>query len=87
MARKAEIISFKVDGALAEALGAIDNRSDFIRKALLQALGNVCPVCQGTGTLTVHQMEHWSDFARHHHVEECSSCHETHLVCDHESHE
>lgn len=84
MARKAEIISFKVDGALAEALATIDNRSDFIRKALLQALGNACPVCQGTGTLTVHQMEHWAAFSQHHHMETCDSCNESHIVCDHE---
>ncbi len=83
-ARKEEIITFKVDEALAEAMSGIRNRSDFIRQAILSALGNICPVCNGTGTLTPAQMQHWNEFTRHHHVETCESCHETHLVCDHE---
>lgn len=82
--KREEVITFKVDGALAEALSGISNRSDFIRRAILEALGNSCPVCQGTGRLTVKQMEHWQEFNRHHHVEQCETCHEAHLVCDHE---
>lgn len=82
--RKEEIITFKVDESLAEALAGLRNRSDFIRQAILAALGNACPVCSGTGTLTVSQMRHWEAFTAHHHVEFCDECHETHLVCDHE---
>lgn len=82
--RKEEIITFKVDEALAEALSGVPNRSAFIRQAVLEALGNSCPVCQGTGVLTVRQMEHWQEFSVHHHVEDCDTCHEPHLVCIHE---
>ena len=82
--RKEEVITFKVDEELAEALAGIRNRSDFIRQAVLSALGNTCPVCNGTGTLTVPQMRHWEEFTAHHHVEFCQDCHEAHLVCDHE---
>jgi hypothetical protein len=53
-------------------------------EAVLDALGNACPVCAGTGSLTIAQMEHWKEFTAHHHVESCSDCHEAHLVCDHE---
>lgn len=83
-ARKHEIITFKVDESLAEAMSGIENRSAFIRDAILAALGNTCPVCRGTGILTVAQQGHWEDFTRNHHVAECKECHEAHLVCDHE---
>ena len=82
--RKEEIITFKVDERLSQALAGIENRSAFIRDALLAALGNTCPVCRGTGILTVSQQAHWHDFAEHHHVQQCDECNEAHLVCDHE---
>ena len=82
--KKEDIITFKVDPALAEALAGIANRSDFIRGAVLSALGNTCPLCNGTGTLSASQRQHWDDFARHHHTRTCADCRETHLVCDHE---
>lgn len=82
--RKEEVITFKADERLAEALTGISNRSAFIRDAVLAALGNTCPVCRGTGILTVAQQEHWNEFTEHHHVEQCETCHEEHLVCDHE---
>jgi hypothetical protein len=82
--RKAEIITFKVDEQLAEAMSGVRNRSAFIRDAILAALGNTCPVCRGTGILSVSQQGHWQDFAAHHHVETCEQCHEPHLVCEHE---
>jgi hypothetical protein len=82
--RKEEVVTFKVDEELARALGNMPNKSDFIRRAILTALGNACPVCSGTGSLTVSQMQHWEEFAAHHHVETCTDCDETRLVCDHE---
>lgn len=82
MSRKDEVITFKVDSGLAEALRHIPNRSAFIRRTLLAAIENVCPMCNGTGHLSPHQKEHWQDFARHHVVRECDDCHERHLVCE-----
>ena len=81
MKLKQEIITFKVDSALAEAMRGIPNRSDFLRSAVLTALRNMCPLCKGTGILTPHQMEHWNSFAQTHSVEECKECNEFHLVC------
>jgi len=80
--RKEEIITFKVDESLAAAMAGIGNRSEFIRRAILSALDSSCPLCKGTGILSPDQKKHWNEFTRHHHVEECSSCHELHLVCE-----
>jgi len=81
---KGEVITFKVDESLSEAMAGISNRSDFIRSAILAALGNACPLCNGTGTLSVAQRRHWEDFTRHHHLQTCTDCRESHLICDHE---
>ncbi|MFW5643957.1 MAG: ribbon-helix-helix domain-containing protein [Alkalispirochaeta sp.] len=82
MSHKDEVITFKVDGALAEQLRLIPNRSEFIRQAVQQALKYECPLCHGTGTLTANQMKHWEAFTRHHHVETCDVCGESFLACD-----
>jgi hypothetical protein len=81
MKSKQEIITFKVDAALAEAMRGMPNRSEFLRSAVLAALQNICPLCKGTGILSPHQMAHWSAFAKTHSIEECEKCHEFHLVC------
>ena len=78
---KQEIISFKVDSSLLEAMKGIPNRSEFIRSAILLALENVCPLCRGTGILTPNQQEHWEKFSRNHSIRECEHCHEIHLIC------
>ena len=78
---KSEIITFKADESLSEALRGIPNRSEFIRAAVLAALDSVCPLCQGTGILSPEQKRHWTSFASDHSVQECRDCHELHLVC------
>ena len=81
MKRKSEIVTFKVDKSLLEALKGIPNRSNFIRSALLAALENTCPLCMGTGILTPGQRNHWEHFTQDHAIEECNECHEMRLVC------
>ncbi len=81
-AGKEEIITFKVDHALADELKRIPNRSEFIRQAVLQALANECPLCHGTGTLTPNQLRHWHEFLSGHSLHTCDDCHETYLACD-----
>ncbi len=82
MARsKTEVVSFKADDALLEAMRGIRNRSEFIRTAILAALDSTCPLCSGTGTLTPNQMRHWNDLKSDHSVEECADCKEVHIVC------
>ncbi len=76
-----EVVTFKVDSALMEALRGVPNRSAFIRDSILAALENICPLCSGVGFLTPDQKRHWESFARDHSVEECDDCHALHLVC------
>lgn len=78
---KSEMISFKVDESLRQALSDIPNRSDFIRNAVVAALDSSCPLCKGTGVLSAKQKQHWDSFAEDHTVKECRQCHEFHLVC------
>ena len=79
--KKQQVITFKVDPALAEAMDGIANRSEFIRSAVLAALDNTCPLCQGLGVLSPGQREHWDEFAGEHPIKECKDCHELYLVC------
>lgn len=83
--KKSEIVTFKVDESLMEAMRGIPNRSDFIRAAVLAALKNSCPLCGGSGILTPNQRNHWAEFRQQHSLEECGECHEYHLVCRNES--
>ena len=79
--KTAEVITFKADEALLEALKGVRNRSEFIRTAILASLDSGCPLCKGTGVLTPKQKEHWEAFSREHRIEECAKCHEMHLIC------
>lgn len=80
---KSEIISFKADQSLLDAMKTIPNRSEFIRSAVMMALESSCPLCGGTGLLTPHQREHWNEFKQDHSLNECTDCREYHLVCRH----
>jgi hypothetical protein len=78
---KQEMVTLKVDRELAQALKMLPNRSEFIRQAMLKALANVCPVCQGTGMLSVAQRRHWDRFAKGHPLVHCDECDTYHLDC------
>jgi hypothetical protein len=78
---KQEIITFKVDEDLLERLKDLPNRSEFIRRAILGAMENICPLCQGTGSLSTNQKKHWDRFIADHSLEKCQECHEVHIVC------
>ena len=79
--KKEEIITFKVDDALREALECIPNRSEFIREAIQTALKNTCPLCQGSGVLSLDQITHWKSFAVNHKIQRCDDCKAVHLTC------
>ncbi|MGD8564084.1 MAG: ribbon-helix-helix domain-containing protein [Desulfarculaceae bacterium] len=83
---KHEVISFKADESLHQALKDIPNRSEFIRSAIQAALTGVCPLCQGKGVLSSKQIKHWQEFIQEHELTECKECHALHLVCRVESH-
>ena len=82
MNKKQSIITFKVDDELFRAIKNIPNRSEFIRSAILEALGSVCPLCNGSGMLTKSQKRHWDDFSADHSMRLCEDCNESILVCE-----
>lgn len=82
MKKKEGIVTFKVNEDLLEVIRNIPNRSDFIRGAIMTALDNTCPLCNGTGLLTPKQKDHWVSFAKHHAVKRCIDCDELILQCD-----
>ncbi|HUW40444.1 MAG TPA: CopG family transcriptional regulator [Rectinemataceae bacterium] len=79
---KTELVSLKVEAALAERIDRMPNKSEFIRNAILAALDNTCPLCQGTGVLSPEQRAHWERFTTHHRVQRCSDCHAVYLSCE-----
>lgn len=79
---KSETISFKVDPALMALLAGVENRSEFIRSALLAALRNACPLCNGSGILRPQQRHLWDDFAASHPPAECGRCHARVFTCE-----
>ncbi len=81
---KPEIVTFKADPSLLRAMRGIENRSAFIRNAVLAALENICPLCRGAGMLSPRQREHWETLTDTHSLAECDDCHEWHIVCDHD---
>lgn len=79
--KKQGVVTFKVDDALFDLLKDMPNRSEFIRNAILEALGNICPLCCGTGILSSNQKQHWEEFCENHALETCADCSERRIVC------
>ncbi|MGC9323321.1 MAG: CopG family transcriptional regulator [Desulfomonilia bacterium] len=79
--KKHEIISFKVDENLFDAIKDLPNRSEFIRAAIVSAMGSTCPLCNGSGMLSPKQKEHWDEFSTMHSVETCDECNERYITC------
>jgi hypothetical protein len=79
---KQEVITFKAGKTLASVLKNIPNRSLFIRNAILKALENICPLCQGSGILNADQKEHWITFENHHKIKKCDDCESMYIHCD-----
>lgn len=82
MNRKDSIITFKVDGALHDVIKDIPNRSEFIRSAIFQALGCICPLCNGSGILNKSQKQHWDNFSADHPMRQCDECNENIIICE-----
>jgi len=79
--KRPDIITFKVDESLAQAMKGVPNRSEFIRQAILAALESSCPLCGGTGVLTPNQKRHWDAFVAHHELSRCGKCNEIRITC------
>ncbi len=76
-----EVISLKIDKTILKLMKGIENRSAFIRTAILAALNDLCPFCKGSGVLTPKKKEHWDEFSKTHHMQECDDCHEVKIEC------
>lgn len=48
---KQRVVTFKVEEEVAVFLAGLPNKSEFIRKALLSALLEPCPICHGRGSV------------------------------------
>ena len=83
-ADKQTVISFKADETLAAALEGLPNRSEFIREALMAALGGACPLCRGTGVLSPRQLAHWESFISTHEIRRCPECNGVQFICEHD---
>ena len=42
-------VTFRLEASLAQALRALPNQTAFVERSLREALGHVCPLCQGSG--------------------------------------
>ena len=81
---KEKTVTFKVDEELYQQLENIPNKSQFIRTALSSAIENFCPLCNGSGVMSHHQLKEWKKFIDDHSLVPCSSgFKEYHLVCNH----
>lgn len=45
------LVAFKAEGELARLLNQLPNKSAFIRKAIMDQLGQACPLCHGKGAV------------------------------------
>ncbi|HPH42024.1 MAG TPA: ribbon-helix-helix domain-containing protein [Syntrophorhabdaceae bacterium] len=81
MKKKQTILTFKVDEDLMEVIKDIPNRSEYIRAAIMAALDNTCPLCNGTGMLSPKQKEHWETFSHDHTLKRCEDCKEIFIEC------
>lgn len=46
-------VTFRLDPVLATALRELPNQTDFVERALRSALGRTCPLCEGTGRISL----------------------------------
>jgi hypothetical protein len=95
---KQTVVSFRVDGHLAEILNSLPDKSAFIREAILRRFYTTCPFCQGHGVLPQAILEWLKTRVPEYESVECTCCHyayptelvaagqasdEGHFVCPH----
>ena len=73
-ARKSATVAFKVEGALADYLDGLPNKSDFIRRAIYAQLGVSCPLCRGTGSVTTRVHDQFASFLDKYELHHCDGC-------------
>ncbi len=73
-APKTKIVAFKVEEELAEFLDKLNNKSDFIRKAILAQFSMACPLCAGSGVVARGLHDHYKPVIAAHNAHPCSQC-------------
>lgn len=73
-AQKTKIVAFKVEEDLAEFLDKLNNKSDFIRKAILAQFSMACPLCTGSGVVPRGIHDHYKPVILQQNQHACSRC-------------
>ncbi|HVK13684.1 MAG TPA: hypothetical protein VM597_33365 [Gemmataceae bacterium] len=72
--QKTKIVAFKVEEDLAEFLGKLKNKSEFIRKAILAQFSMECPLCTGSGVVPRGLHDHYKPVILKENKHPCSRC-------------
>ena len=72
--KKTQIVAFKVEEDLAEFLNKLPNKSEFIRKAIVEQFGMACPLCAGSGVVARGLHEHYKPIIAKYNLEPCARC-------------
>ena len=72
--QKTKIVAFKVEEELAEFLGKLKNKSEFIRKAILAQFSMECPLCSGSGVVPRGLHNHYKPIILKENKHPCDKC-------------
>src|SRR5215471_15912618 len=72
--QKKKIVAFKVEEDLAEFLGKLKNKSEFIRKAILAQFAMACPLCTGSGVVSRGLHDHYKPVIQRENKHPCDRC-------------
>jgi hypothetical protein len=72
--QKTKIVAFKVEEELAEFLGKLKNKSEFIRKAILAQFSMECPLCNGGGVVPRGIHDHYKPVIQKENRHPCNRC-------------
>lgn len=72
--RHSVVMTFKVEPELAELLRAQPNASEFIREAVRDKIGHVCPLCRGAGRVGSLQRLAAARLLESHQQVSCAKC-------------
>ena len=72
--QKKKIVAFKVEEDLAEFLGKLKNKSEFIRMAILAQFSMACPLCIGSGVVPRGLHDHYKPIIQRENKHPCDRC-------------
>src|SRR5262245_596667 len=72
--QKKKIVAFKVEEDLAEFLGKLKNKSEFIRRAILAQFSMACPLCTGSGVVPRGLHDHYKPVIQRENKHPCDRC-------------